>query len=52
MRSVAMLTLAGAIVAGLAIQSPQANAYELSGSGLWGAGTPVTNYSAPGDSFS
>jgi hypothetical protein len=52
MKSVATLAMAGAIVAGVLAQPGQAAAIEIQGSGLWGAGTPVTTYSAPGDSFS
>jgi opacity protein-like surface antigen len=46
------LVLAGSLAVGLLATAQSAEAVAITGSGLWGAGTPVTTYSAPDDSFS
>jgi hypothetical protein len=52
MKPLAILAIAGTISLGLLAQSPPATAVEISGSGEWGVGTPVTTYSAPDQNFS
>jgi hypothetical protein len=47
-----MLAIASTMSLALLAQPRQAAAVEISGSGVWGATTPVSTYSAPNDSFS
>jgi hypothetical protein len=45
------LALASSMTLGLLAGAQSAEALAIVGSGMWGAGTPVTTYSAPDDSF-
>jgi PEP-CTERM motif len=52
MKPILKLAIAGSLSLGFLTAAQSAKAVEITGTGLWGVGTPATTYSAAGESFS